>query len=127
MRSAPAGTVSIVSLLYVTTLPFLISAAAVYFSPFALFTACFGKAFLFAFTAVAISGAYIYDGWLVARLILFSDLVLLPGLYFLWLRLLPVQGRMSGLGLAAMIAFAVLVSSVDYQIISPCLAVLINI
>lgn len=115
---------SIVSLLFMTVLPFLFSALAVLISPFMLYPVCFGKAFAFAFAAVGISQAFGNGGWLVRLLALFSSCLLLPLLYFLWLRLL--HGRLSRCGLALILALAVLVCSVDHRIIAPVLASLIN-
>lgn len=124
MRGTLFGTVSIVSLLYMMIFPFLISAAAVLIIPSALYLLCFGKAFLFAFVTVGISRALGSGGWLPLRLVLFSDCMVLPLLYFLWLRLLG--GKRSGLELVLLLALAALVVSVDYRIISPYLASLIK-
>lgn len=125
MRSTMGGTVSIVSLLYMALLPFLISAFAVSFFRPTLFLICFGKAFLFAFASLGLFRAFGSAGWLVFRLILFSDCMLLPMLYFLWLRLL--RSPLSHMELACFIALTVLVVSVNYRIISPILASLIEI
>lgn len=125
MRSTPQDAVSIAGLLCLTFFPFLISAFAVSLSRSALFLVCFGKAFLFAFAALGVSQAFGCAGWLLLRLILFSDCMLLPLLYFLWLRLLA--GNSCGWENACIWALALLIVSIDYRIISPILASLIEI
>ena len=77
------GSVSIVDLLLSCLFPFLIAAIAAYLSePWLLLIVCLLKAFLFSFCAFGISLAYGSAGWLVRILLLFSDLILLPILYF---------------------------------------------
>lgn len=125
MRSAPLGSVSFVGLLICSLLPFLISAFAVFLSRSVLLAFSFGKAFLFSFTAAGIARAYGDAGWLVCRMAMFSSFTLLPLLYFLWLRLL--SGRMRWTGVFLLLALAMLIVSVDYRIISPFWASLIEI
>lgn len=125
MRSAADGTVSIVSLLCSALFPFLISAFAVFLSRSALLAVCFGEAFLFAFTSVGVSRAFGTGGWLVCFLVMFSNTMCLPLLYFFWLRLL--SGRISRLGILAVLALALLIVSVDYRIVSPFWVSLIEI
>ncbi|MDO5399856.1 MAG: hypothetical protein Q4F17_02605 [Eubacteriales bacterium] len=124
MRRAAVGSVSIVSLVGSALFPFLISAFAVLLSRSALLLVCFGKAFLFSFTAAGILRAFGGAGWLACRLVMFSDFALLPLLYFFWLRLL--SGRARRLGTAAVFALAMLIVSAHYRIISPLWASLIG-
>lgn len=83
MCRTATGTVSIVGLLFGCFFPFLIAAVAAYLSePWLLLIVCLLKAFSFSFCAFGISLAYGSAGWLVRILLLFSDLLLLPVLYF---------------------------------------------
>lgn len=125
MRGIAEGAVSFTGLLCSALLPFLISAFAVFLSRSALLTICFGKAFLFAFAFMGISQAFGSAGWLACRLAMFSDVLLLPLLYFFWLRIL--SGRISRLGIAAVLSLAFLVVSIDYRMVSPLWASLIEI
>lgn len=123
MRSALSCSVSIVSLLSVTALPFLLSALVVFFSCHGLlFVISFGKGFLFSFVSMGTLACFGCAGWLVQLLLCFSDLVSLPILYWFWLRCFryPEDGfHCIGLLTAALLF---LISSLDYCLIAPFLA-----
>lgn len=128
MRSTLYVPVSIVGLLCVTTFPFLLSAFAVFLSkPVLLLPICFGKAFLFAFASIGILQAFGSAGWLLRWLLLFSDCASIPLLYWFWLRYLPGYRSLSGWEAASMLSLWLLIGSVNYSVISPLLARLIEI
>lgn len=127
MRIAGTRHVSIVSLLSVVILPFLLSAFVVYFSKFALLLpVCFFKAFVFSGISFIIVRAYGPAGWLFRYLFLFSDCMVMPILYWFWLRYVDGKHRFCGWEAAALVAIGLLIGSVDYRIISPMLARLIE-
>lgn len=127
MRSCLYGSVSIISLLCVTILPFLFSTLAVYVSePWLLLAVSFGKAFLFSLIAVGISVSFGSAGWLMRLLLMFSDFCVLPLLYWFWLRHISGQRVFNGFEIAAVLSLFVLIGSVDYCVISPFLASLIS-
>ena len=127
MRSIPTGALSIVSLLCVTALPFLLSIFMVSISrPFLILPLCFCKALLFSFVSLGIIQVFGSAGWLFQHLLLFSDCAAVPILYLYWLR------NMSGANLTFswetvfFLALGCLSGSVDYRIIMPLLAHLID-
>jgi len=123
MRRMVSGSVSIVSLIGIGLLPFLFTAYAVFLSEFRLlFPICFCKACMFAFVSFGICVSFSSAGWMMRRLLLFYDSVWCALLYFLWYRLLV--GR-KACWLVIILA-DVLAGSIEYYIISPFLAGLIN-
>lgn len=125
MHGILSGSVSIVSLLCVTVLPFLFSAFAVYIcEPRLLYPICFGKAFLFSVVSMAVWISFGSAGWLVRWLLMFSDLVSLPLLYLFWLRHISGQRSFSGLEILLVASACMLIGSVDYCCISPFVAML---
>lgn len=127
MRTVTEHGVSIVGLLGVTALPFLFTAVAVYFDqPWLLPVIAFCKAFLWSYTGCLIVRSFDTAGWLVRFLVLFTDSASLPLLFYLWLT--HLQRRMInycfrfGVCLACIAAVAV----VDYLMVSPFLALLIE-
>lgn len=128
MRSAIGAPVSIVGLFCIGFLPFLFTAFAVYISqPRLLLLTCFCKACAFSFAFAGIYEAFGSAGWLLRILLLFSDSVYTLFLYCLWLRLL--SGRQFRCFSDTVIYFliAVWTCGVDYYIIAPFLAELIEI
>lgn len=127
MRSTVYGAVSIVSLLFVTILPFLFSALAVYLSkPVLLLVICFCKAFLLSYVSLGVYQAFGSAGWLVRYLLSFSECMSAPLLYWCWQRYLLGKASLFGWESAYAFALAVLIGSADYCIISPFLASLID-
>lgn len=124
MRRTVYDSVSIVSLIGIGLLPFLFTVYAVFLSKlWLLFPICFCKACLFAFVAIGISVAFSSAGWMMRRLLLFCDSVWCVLLYFLWYRLLT--GRKASW--LAIILAGILTGGIEYYIISPFLAGLIEI
>lgn len=124
MRRTVYGSVSIVSLIGIGLLPFLFTAYAVFLSELRLlFLICFCKACMFAFVSIGISVAFSSAGWMMRGLLVYYDSILCVLLYFLWHRLLA--GRK--VYWFAIIFAGVLAGSIEYYIISPFLAGLIEI
>lgn len=125
MRQAPLCPVSIVWRLAYNALPFLIAAFAVSISSDKLLYAlCWIKIFLFssfAFSAVAAFGS---AAWLVRLLLQFSDLCLLPVLYWFVSRQLERVGRTRDLSIC--LALSSLVGAVDQGCIAPFLMAIIE-
>lgn len=117
MHSLAFCPVSIVSLLFSTFLPFLITAIAVMLAPWMLFPVCFCKAFLFSYVAMGICRTFGEGGWLHLGLAMFARLAMLPLLYHLWLKLLGGRGR--GAGWLAAACFALLAVFLDCHFASP--------
>ncbi len=127
MRGTLWAPVSIVGLLLVTTLPFLISALAVYLAkPGLLLGICFGKAFLTAFVSVGFFQAFGYAGWLLRWLLAFSSCASAPVLYWFWLRYLPGTRRLCVWEAVSLLSLGVLAASVNFSVISPFLVRLIG-
>lgn len=125
MRGALTGAVSIVGLLGVTVVPFLFSAFAVSLSkPALLFPVSFINAFLFCFVSLRMMRCAGSAGWLIRWLLCFSGSVFAPVLYLYWQR--HLTRPFSGLEAAGMLSLCLLIGSIDYRLISPFWARLIN-
>ena len=126
MRSTLSGTVSIVSLLCVTGLPFLFSAFAVFIScHWLIFPIAFCKGFCFSFAATGLLQAFGSAGWLIRPLLCFADSVSMPLLYWFWLSCFRTDDRLWRPRAVLAAALLLLLGSVDYCLISPFLADLI--
>lgn len=127
MRRAAYAPVSIVGILCAATLPFLLSAFAVFLSrPVWILPICFGKAFCFSLISMGILQAYGSAGWLIRYLLLFGNCASAPILYWLWLqyfrkyRSTPLwEGTLA-------FSLALLLGSINYRVIAPLLASLIE-
>ncbi len=127
MRGIPHASVSIVGSLCITILPFLLSAIAVSISkPWLLLVISFAKGFLFSFIAFTAMQSFGNAGWLIRCLLCFSDGLFLPVLYFYWLRRISGRSTASCCETMLFLPLAVLIGSIDFRIISPFLARLIN-
>ena len=126
MRSTLSGSVSIVSLLCVTVLPFLISAFAVFLScHWMLHPIAFCRGFLLSFVSLGITASFGSAGWLFRLLLCFSEFVSTPFLYWFWLRCFRGPGDSFVLTCALMASFCLLTGSIDYCLITPFLGDLI--
>lgn len=118
MRSAASSAVSIVGLLH-TLFPFFLSAIAIALhAPRMLLALSFGKAFLSSYASLAICRFFGTSGWLARWFLMFSDLVSLPMLYFMWHRCLSTDHVVSISEILLLMALALLVASIDYSTIS---------
>ena len=128
MRGTLFGPVSIVSLLYTALLPFLLSAAAVSLSAeFLIFPVVFLKGLSFTFVSMGTVFAFGCSGWLIRILISFADLLSVPLLLWFWLRSVSKIRRSVTTEAIFMTAILLLIASIDYRVVSPFLADLINL
>lgn len=120
MRRLSASSVSIVGLLCVTALPFLLSAFVFFISqPWMLMPICFVKAFLFSYVSLTVFQEWYSAGWLIWSLLLFSDCTTAPLLYLFWLRWISGEREISKTELFCVLSVVILISCVDFCIISP--------
>ncbi|MDY3224764.1 MAG: hypothetical protein SOW84_02665 [Candidatus Faecousia sp.] len=127
MRSCIFAPVSIVGLLCAAYLPFLLSAFALLVSLlWVVYPICFCKAFLFSFLSLGFLLSFPSGGWLVRYFLLFGDCAVLPVLYWYWLHSLMVPPMSRWLPTLAAGCIVVLASCLDYRIISPYFACLIE-
>lgn len=128
MRMAANSHASIVSLLVSGVLPFLLSAAAVFFSArHFLFLIGFVKAFCFGCCACATMLSFGSAGWLICLLLMFSDLCDLPALIWFWLRHLWDGAYLRFPDTVFCIGWSLLVGSVDFCLVTPFLVSLIEL
>lgn len=125
MHTALFGSMSISGLLTSLLLPLFFTAFAVYISqPMLLPLIAFLKAFFFSFTAVGFLMTFGASAWLIRNLLMFSETLTLPLLWWLWMYLLSencvVWYSTIPVGLAI-----VLIGCVDYTFIGPFLAALL--
>lgn len=127
MLSAASGRLSISGLLSAMLLPLLFSAFAVYISKeWLLIPIAFLKAFSFAYLGVGVMMAYGQAGWLIRCLLMFTDSLIMPLLWWFWLNALTLpRGQMLGISALAG-GVLVFIGSFDYFVISPFLANLIS-
>ena len=128
MYSAMERRVSFVSLLGILILPFLFSVFAVYIHSLGiLFVICFLKAFSFSFVFAAVCAAFPDSYWLLRWLLMFSECLVIPVLFWFWLHFL--SGKRSGLLLPSVVsAMAILfVAAIDHTYISAFLAELMKL
>lgn len=127
MRGTLTSSVSIIRVLCVSLLPFLLSAFAVFISePRLLLLICFGKAFLFSFVSFGVIQAFGSAGWLVRWLLLFSDCASVPVLYWFWLRNISGNSRFCFWEICGFLSMELLIGSIDYCLVSPFLARLLD-
>ena len=122
MRTCCTADVSIVGLFFVPFLPFLISAAAVYCSaPLIVYLTGFCKSFLLGFCVCTVYSGFPGGGWLVSLLLLFTDVLTVPMLFWFQCHAVINPGKTTfKYGMLAIFWFAA-VSAVDYFWIVPLL------
>lgn len=117
------GRMSVIGSLSVIALPLFFSAFAVYVGRCRLvIPIAFCKAFLFSYTGCSVWIAFGSAGWLVFLLFMFSDILMLPVLWWYWQLALKGKARASLMGLIPASAAGVLIGSLDYFLIAPFLA-----
>ena len=127
MRMAFTSHVSIPGLIASVSLPFLFSAFAVYLGkPKLIYFICFIKAALFSFGSFTALTAFASAGWLVRFLLQFSDIVMLPAFCWFSLRCITDTGLFKRDFSICLFLF-LLIGSMDYCMVSPFLAMLIDI
>lgn len=118
---------SFVGILVVTFLPIIISAIAAYFAvPLLIYALCFLKAFCFGFGLCGIVSVFGYSGWLIRLLLLFSDSGMAVLLFCLWCRILSHNFNAVHRDFLIITAGAAVIGTVDYFLVSPYLAMLMN-
>lgn len=123
MRSTIYGSVSIVSLLIMTGLPFLFSAFAVFLScRWLIFLIAFCKGLGFSFVSLGILLSFGSCGWLLGLLIGFGDVVAMPLLYWFWISCFRDNDSLWRCRCFLVAAFLILAGSVEYSLIQPFLA-----
>lgn len=127
MRGCHHSAVSIVCLLAFTALPFLLSIFMAFTSkPALILLVCFCRAFLFSFVSFGIIQCYGSSAWLLRNLLLFHDCAAIPILYFFWLRGMSDTRFFYSLEAFLLLSLSTLIGSIDYSIISPFAAYLID-
>ena len=110
----------------VVFLPVLLSAFAVSIcEPCLLLVISTFKAFSFSFCAWGVCLAFGQSSWLVLFLFLFSDICLIPALYFYWLRHIR-QGSSSGWSNGLLLVYALLIFIADYWVVGPFLRIILE-
>ena len=126
IRTASLSPVSVFGLLSAILLPLLSSAFAVYFSaPNLLFPLAFLKAFLVAWLGWGVLVSFGSAGWLIRMLLMFSEILSLPLLWWYWQRILSGN---PGRGFCTLICtgFALGIGLLDYFVVSPFLVNLLS-
>lgn len=120
MRDLDQMIVSIPGLLFVTILPFLLTAVAVFlFQPWLLYLLIFGKSFCFGFCICGMMTVFPSVFWMGQLLLMFTDSCSLPFLMWLWLRHSDFSPKQfAGRYLFCMLASLTLMA-MDYCVISP--------
>ena len=125
MRSILLDSVSIVSLIAVSYIPFLFSAFAVSMGLlWLLYPICFLKAFCFGFVSTAVCISFGSAGWLMRLLLMFSDIFSLPLLFLYSLRHISDVSKFSFSEFLIIASVFMLIGSVDYCYVLPLLAML---
>jgi len=105
----------------VALLPLLCSTLASFIAcPKLIIAIAFIKAFLYAYIGIGVFLSCNTAGWLIRMLIMFSDTLILPLLWWYWIKIL-VDQRIFAFTAAAVIP-ALAIICFDYSIISPVLA-----
>ena len=127
MRLAGKSRVSIVGLLLGNLLPFLLSFAAISSSmPRLVYAVCFFRSALYGFCAFGVGLGYGSAGWLVQALLLFSDVLTMPALFWFWIRHIGGRRRSRNRDFLLCVIYAVAVWAADFCLVAPFLARLLS-
>ena len=125
MRMAASRPVSIAGSAVSVLLPFLVSLFIIVHSkPWLVYFICGIRIFLFSAAARALDCAFGSAGWLVRLMLQMTDLCLIPVL--IWFSLLSLVRKPTKHVMTCCILFAAAIGMLDYCVISPFLANLIN-
>ena len=109
------------SSLWAACCPVLLTAFASHYGVgWVLFVSSF-LGFRFGFSCCAIQLTFGSSGWLIQLLYLFPDYLLIPWLYFLWLRLISKRSD-APRGFAILFFLALLLGLIQFRVISPFLS-----
>lgn len=123
MRSAIFCKVSIVSLLLSTSLPFFISAYAVFINqPWLIVPVCFIKAFLLSVIACGLLISYHTAGWLLIIVLLFCDICTVPLIWLFWMNHISLDKPLIGLDFICFCGIDICVVGIYYYWIVPFVA-----
>ena len=113
------------SVFSVALLPVLISALVVFAEQsWLLLPISFLKAFSFAYVSSLVTGGYGSAGWLIQFLLMFSDCVSLPFLWWFWCRLLKSRQQIAFSTIFPVAIVAFFIGALDFKVISPFLSLL---
>lgn len=122
---AIASPFSFAGIILATSIPFLLTVFVLHISkPFFLLPISLVKGILFSFNSFLFLFYYHSSGWLIRILIMFSDLITLPILWFLWLQSESNFGNSITGILLVLFAFVFLTCLFDYVAVAPFLAML---
>ena len=125
MRLALSSPVSIVGTVLTVFVPFLVSLYYIIHSkPWLVYLICGIHLLLFSAAGCAVSQSFGSAGWLVGLMALFPDLCLVPALILV--SILRLTGTCSRRTAVCFVIFAVVIGMIDYLVISPFLADLID-
>ena len=126
MLAALDCSLSISGLLGALFLPLLLTAFAVFISqPFLVLPAIFLKAFLFSFVGTGVLCAYQASGWLARGFLMFSDILTLPVLWWIWMQSASESGTVFFHRLIPAAFLFALIGCFDYAFVAPLWARLI--
>lgn len=119
MRTAISSRVSIVGLLIILLLPYVSSVGAVFFHPALVYLFAAGKGMCFSFCVYLIMVQFPSTGWLLCRLLLFSEFSVMVPMLLLWIRLLEDGQQSLKHDSLLYLIVALTIGILDYCIISP--------
>lgn len=127
MRLLPYCQVSIVGLIAVSFLPLLITIVCAYYrKPIVIYSILVCKGFLSGYCIGGLASAYSSAGWLIDILLLFSDSCITVILFWFWYRhLIRNEHSLKRDGAIAIVS-ALVICLIDYFIVTPFLASLVN-
>ncbi len=127
MRAVGNDRVSIVSLTAVLVLPVVSSAAAIYFSHLGIiYLLVIGKGISHGFCMYMILTEFSSAAWLLYRLLMFSDSLLLIPLFYLWIRQLCDRSAHLHRNVILCLTISLFAGALDYFVISPYIITLMN-
>ncbi len=120
MRHVLTAPVSIVGLLICAALPFAFTAAAVLSGkPWLVYCFTFLKGFAFSYTGSLCLLSFGSSGWLVRVLLLFSQIAIVPALWYVWLSLCKENMPLNRWGISLLSSYLVSIVLLDYFVVAP--------
>lgn len=127
MRMASGCRVSIVGLVLNLLLPIVLSAAAIYYlTPRSLLWLVFGKGLCHGICMYMTLAEFSSAGWLLCRLLMFSEYCLLVPLFILWIRQIDGSNNRLKRDILNCLSAAAVAAVADYFIVSPFVITTIN-
>lgn len=120
VRDATVESAPLFRVIAVAVIPFLLTAlASLLRQHWLIYVLCFFKAFAFGFCAVSISAAYGSAGWLVRFLLLFSDYLTIPVMYYFCVRQIKDSAFHADINFVSILIYTFAVGAIDYCFIIP--------